>query len=80
VQDLSSLRREASSRVKKGELTDEAWARIEPLLPGYGRRGIRHTILKRRDQRECRAGRHGAPRFDHDIYRKRNVAERYVNR
>ena len=27
--------------VKKGELTDEAWARIAPLLPEYGRRGGR---------------------------------------
>ena len=67
-------------KVMKGDLTDEAWARIAPLLPAYGRRGIRHTIPKRRDQRECRAGRYGAPRFDLDIYRKRNVAERYVNR
>ena len=27
--------------VKKGKLTDEAWARIAPLLPEYGRRGVR---------------------------------------
>ena len=27
--------------VKKGELTDEAWARIAPLLPENGRRGGR---------------------------------------
>ena len=45
------------------------------------RRGIRHTIPERRDQRERRAGRPGAPPgFDLDIYRKRNVAERCVNR
>jgi hypothetical protein len=25
--------------VKRGELTDEAWARIAPLLPENGRRG-----------------------------------------
>ena len=62
--------------VKRGELTDEAWARIAPLLPENGRRGGRW-----RDQRERRAGRPGAsPGFDLDIYRKRNVAERSVNR
>ena len=27
--------------VKRGEFTDEAWARIAPLLPGNGRRGGR---------------------------------------
>ena len=43
------------------------------------RRGIRHTIPERRDQREHRAGRPGAPPgFDLDIYRKRNVVERCV--
>ena len=40
------------------------------------RRGIRHTIPERRDQR---AGRPGAPGFDFDVYRKRNVVERCVN-
>ena len=45
------------------------------------RRGIRHTIPERRDQREHRAGRPGAPPgFDLDFYRKRNVVERCVNR
>ena len=45
------------------------------------RRGIRHTIPERCDQRERRAGRPGKPPgFDLDIYRKRNVAERCVNR
>ena len=44
-------------------------------------RGIRHTIPERSDQREHRARRPGAPpRFDLDVYRKRNVAERCVNR
>ena len=33
--------------VKRGELTDEAWARIAPLLPANGRRGGRW-----RDHRE----------------------------
>ena len=33
--------------VKKGELTDEAWAQIAPLLPENGRRGGRW-----RDHRE----------------------------
>jgi transposase len=43
--------------------------------------GIRHTIPERRDQRERRAGRPGVPPvFDLDIYRKRNVVERCVNR
>jgi transposase len=27
--------------VNRGELADEAWSRIEPLLPEYGRRGGR---------------------------------------
>jgi transposase len=27
--------------VRRGEFTDEAWARIVPLLPEYGRRGGR---------------------------------------
>jgi transposase len=45
------------------------------------RRGIRQTIPERRDQREHRAGRTGAPPgFDLDIYRERNVAETCVNR
>ena len=47
--------------VKKGELTDEAWARIAPLLPENGRRGGRW-----RDHREMMNGilwklRTGAP-------------------
>ncbi len=47
--------------VKKGELTDEAWARIAPLLPENGRRGGRW-----RDHREVVNGilwklRTGAP-------------------
>ena len=47
--------------VKKGKLTDEAWARIAPLLPEYGRRGGRW-----RDHREVVNGilwrlRTGAP-------------------
>ena len=59
--------------VKKGEFTDESWARIAPLLPENGRRGGRW--------RDHRAGRPGAPPgFDFDIYRKRNVVERCVNR
>ena len=44
------------------------------------RGGIRHTIPERRDQREHRAGRPGAPPgLDFDVYRKRNVVERCVN-
>ena len=42
------------------------------------RRGIRHTIPERSDQRERRAGR--PPSFDAALYAKRNVAERCVNR
>ena len=47
--------------VKRGELTDEAWARIAPLLPENGRRGGRW-----RDHREVVNGilwklRTGAP-------------------
>jgi len=45
------------------------------------RRGIRHTIPERRDQREHRAGRPGKPPgFDLDIYRRRNVVARCVSR
>jgi transposase len=45
------------------------------------RRGIRHTTPERREQRERRAGRPGAPPgFDLAIYRKRKVAERCVDR
>jgi transposase len=42
------------------------------------RRGIRHVIPERRDQRERRRGR--PPKFDRESYRRRNVVERCVNR
>ena len=43
------------------------------------RRGIRHTIPERRDQRERREGRSGRkPGFDKAVYAKRNVVERCV--
>ena len=45
------------------------------------RRGIRHTIPERRDQRQRRATRPGRPpTFDAATYRRRNVVERCVNR
>jgi transposase len=45
------------------------------------KRGIRHTIPERRDQRERREGRPGRkPGFEKAIYAKRNVVERCVNR
>jgi transposase len=45
------------------------------------KRGIRHTIPQRRDQRERRAGRPGRPlSFDKATYARRNVVERCVNR
>ncbi len=45
------------------------------------RRGIRHTIPERKDQTERRAGRPGRrPGFDREVYRRRNVVERRVNR
>lgn len=45
------------------------------------RRGIRHTIPERRDQRERREGRLGRkPGFEKALYAKRNVVERCVNR
>ena len=48
------------------------------------RRGIRHVIPERRDQRAQRAakGRRGGrpPGFDRATYRRRNVVERCVNR
>lgn len=44
-------------------------------------RGIPHTIPERRDQRERRALRPGRPLvFDAEIYKRRNVVERCVNR
>ena len=43
------------------------------------RRGIRHTVPERRDQRERRAGHPGRrPSFDTALYAKRNVVERCV--
>src|SRR5215210_4472378 len=53
--------RRPEAMVKKGELTDEAWAQIAPLLPENGRRGGRW-----RDHREVVNGilwklRTGAP-------------------
>ena len=57
---------------------------------GYGKglyrrmlreRGILHTIPEREDHRRRRAGRPGRPRLlDADLYAKRNVVERCVNR
>ncbi len=45
------------------------------------RRGIRHTIPERSDQRERRAHRPGRkPAFDRETYRRRNVVERGINR
>ena len=45
------------------------------------RRGIRHTIPERSDQRARRAARPGRPLvFDPDAYRRRNVVERCINR
>ena len=45
------------------------------------RRGIRHTIPERRDQRERREGQPGRPPdFDAVLYARRNVVERCVGR
>ena len=45
------------------------------------KRGIRHTIPERSDQQERRARRGGRPpSFDADVYRRRNVVKRCVNR
>ena len=45
------------------------------------RRGIPHTIPERRDQRARRSKHPGRPlSFDADLYAKRNVVERCVNR
>ena len=45
------------------------------------RRGIRHTIPERHDQRQRQATRPGRPpMFDAATYRRRNVVERCVNR
>jgi transposase len=51
------------------------------LLLLLRRRGIRHTIPERKDQKERRAARPGRrPSFDREAYRRRNVVERCVNR
>jgi transposase len=42
------------------------------------RRGIPHVIPERKNQRERRRGR--PPKFDREAYRRRNAAERCVNR
>ena len=43
--------------------------------------GITHTIPERRDQRDQRTGHPGRKRgFDANVYRRRNVVERCVNR
>lgn len=45
------------------------------------RRGIRHTIPERDDQRARRTHRPGRrPAFDRETYRRRNVVERGINR
>ena len=45
------------------------------------RRGIPHTIPERADQQARRARRPGRrPTFDREVYRRRNVVERCVNR
>ena len=36
--------RKPEAMVKKGELTDESWARIAPLLPEIRRRGVRWRV------------------------------------
>ncbi len=45
------------------------------------KRGITHTIPERREQRDQRTGHPGRkPGFDANVYRRRNVVERCVNR
>ncbi len=45
------------------------------------KRGIRHTIPERTDQKERRARRGGRPpSFDAALYKRRNVVERCVNK
>src|SRR5215208_1560413 len=45
------------------------------------KRGIMHTIPERRDQRDQRTGHPGRkPSFDVNVYQRRNVVERCVNR
>jgi transposase len=49
------------------------------------KRGIPHTVPERKDQRDRRAGRPGRrpgrhPGFEREVYRRRNVVERCVNR
>ncbi len=55
-----------------------SYERCRRLLRG---RGIPHTIPERSDHRRNRQGRAGRPLdFDAEIYAKRNVVERCVNR
>jgi transposase len=71
--------------VRRHELTDEQWARLEPLLPpqvsGYsskkirrylGRWRIRYPIPRRSNERRT------GP-FDRALYRTRNRVERLIN-
>ncbi len=58
--------------------TGDSYERCRRVLR---RRGIRHTIPERDDQRARRARRPGRqPAFDRATYRRRNVVERAVNR
>ncbi len=61
-------------------LTDRGYAH-DSCLKLLRRRGIRHVIPERRDQKERRRGRGGRPpAFDREAYRRRNVVERCVGR
>jgi transposase len=55
-----------------------SYARCRTLLR---QRGIPHVIPERSDQRARRAHRPGRkPAFDREVYRRRNVVERCINR
>jgi transposase len=61
--------------VKRGELTDEAWARIAPLLPENGRRGRPPGF-----DRELYAKRNVVERCVGRLKQWRGVATRYEKR
>jgi len=84
--DAISVHGPAGGRPRKRPgllLADKAYAH-DSTRAALRRRGIRHAIPERRDQRERRAakGSRGGrpPAFDRQAYKQRNVVERCFNR
>jgi transposase len=77
-------RRRGRPRKRPDRLLGDRAYTDPPCRRALRRRGIRHVIPERRDQRARRAakGRRGGrpPGFDRQAYRRRNAVERCVNR